>query len=221
MRVSRRFPLLIAAPLVLALAGCGSNPYWGREAGDAIDSGPLGEATRRNAGIQSGEMNYVIDLQKRFAEEVPTTVNFAFDSAQLDQTARTILRQQASWIRQFPEVRFKVFGHTDAVGTNAYNKRLGMRRARAVVNYLVSQGVPRAHLKAVVSYGETQPVVVTQGREPRNRRTVTEVSGFVRSNPLVMDGKYAEIVYREYLTSAVPPSTLDQTLDTGGGGDGG
>lgn len=221
MRVSKRFPLLIAVPLVLTLAACENNPYWGREAGASQDGGAMGEATSRNAGIQSGEISYVIDLQKRFAEQVPTTVNFAFNSALLDQAARNILREQANWIRQFPEVRFKVFGHTDAVGSNAYNKRLGLRRARAVVNYLVSQGVPRAHLKAVVSYGETQPVVVSQGREPRNRRTVTEVTGFVHSNPLVMDGKYAQIVYREYLTSAVPPSTLGQLLDTGGGGGGG
>jgi hypothetical protein len=60
----------------------------------------------------------------------------------------------------------------------------------------------------VVSFGETQPLIVSQGRERRNRRTVTEVSGFVKSNPQIMDGKYAQVVYREYVESAVPPSTL-------------
>ena len=59
-----------------------------------------------------------------------------------------------------------------------------------------------------MSLGETQPLIVTQGRERRNRRTVTEVSGFVQSNPTVLDGKYAQIIYRDYVQSAQPPSQL-------------
>ena len=62
----------------------------------------------------------------------------------------------------------------------------------------------RSRLEAVVSFGETQPIIVTEGQERRNRRTVTEVSGFVKSNPTVMNGKYAEVVFREYIASAVP-----------------
>ena len=54
-------------------------------------------------------------------------------------------------------------------------------------------------------------VIVTEGRERANRRTVTEVSGFVETNPLVLNGKYAEIVFREYIASAGPKSTLDGT----------
>jgi hypothetical protein len=52
-----------------------------------------------------------------------------------------------------------------------------------------------------VSLGETQPIVATEAEERRNRRTVTEVSGFVRNNPLVLDGRYAQIVYRSYAGS--------------------
>lgn len=210
--------LLAALATIAALAACENNPYWGTEAGALLDGGRATGAAALNAGVQTGQINYVVSLQNRFASEVPTTVTFAFNSAVLDENARRILRQQASWIRQFPEVRFKVFGHTDAVGSAAYNKRLGLRRARAVVNYLISQGgISRSRLQAVVSYGETQPVVVTQGREPRNRRTVTEVTGFVQNHPMILNGKYAEVVYREYLVSAVPPSTLGQTLQSGGG----
>ena len=122
--------------------------------------------------------------------------------------AIAILKVQANWIRQFPEVSFKVFGHTDAVGSNGYNQRLGKRRANAVVNFLVSQGISRKRLAAVVSFGETRPLIVTQGRERLNRRTVTEVSGFVKTNPLVLNGKYAEIIFREYVDSATerPPN---------------
>jgi hypothetical protein len=122
--------------------------------------------------------------------------------------------QQADFIRQFPEVKFRVYGHTDAVGGTAYNKRLGLRRARAVVNFFSSQGINRDRLEAVVSFGESQPLIVTEGRERRNRRTVTEVSGFVDRHPTVMDGKYAEIIYRDYIRSAEPASTLQMAVGT-------
>ncbi len=138
---------------------------------------------------------------------MPTTINFAFNSADLDPEARAILQQQAAFIRTFPEVRFSVYGHTDLVGSNAYNHRLGLRRARAAVNYLVSLGIERSRLEALVSLGETQPIVATEAEERRNRRTVTEVSGFVQNHPLVLDGRYAQIVYRGYAG--------------GGGGEGG
>jgi hypothetical protein len=91
------------------------------------------------------------------------------------------------------------------VGSNAYNKSLGQRRANAVVAYLASQGVSRARLEAVASFGETRPLVYTEGPERANRRTVTEVSGLVARRPAPLDGKYAELIYREYVASAIPP----------------
>jgi peptidoglycan-associated lipoprotein len=132
----------------------------------------------------------------------------------LDGNAQAILRQQANWIRQFPEVRFRVYGHTDAVGSDASNRRLGQRRANEVVHFLTTQGISRSRLEAVVSYGETQPLIVTQGRERQNRRTVTEVNGFVSRHPTVLDGKYAQIIYRDYVASGVPTSQLTSTALT-------
>ncbi|MBY6139415.1 OmpA family protein [Leisingera daeponensis] len=189
--------------LLLTAAACE------REAGRELNrKATFGEATLNNAAVMSGERNYAIQLASRFAKEVPNTINFDFDSARLDQTARSVLDRQAHWIKQFPEVRFRVFGHTDAVGSNAYNRALGLRRARAAVNYLVSRGISRSRLEAVISHGETQPLIPTPERERRNRRTVTEVSGFLKRHPSVLDGKYAQIIYREYLESAVPETTL-------------
>ncbi|MVO16762.1 OmpA family protein [Parasedimentitalea huanghaiensis] len=184
------------------------------EAGHELDRGTFGNSTLNNAQVMSGEQNYAIQLAKRFAEEVPSTINFEFDSARLDANARAVLDQQAAWIKQFPEVRFRVFGHTDAVGPAHYNKSLGMRRARAAVSYLSTRGISRSRLEAVVSYGETQPLVATQGRERQNRRTLTEVSGFLKNHPSLLDGKYAQVIYREYIASAIPPSnmTTEQSL---------
>ncbi|MEO3415534.1 OmpA family protein [Roseovarius sp. CAU 1744] len=204
--------LLLATAGLLALGACSQQGQvyksYFSEAGSVIDGGSFGNANMQNHLVMTGQQTYVENLSNRFSNEVLSTVNFAFNSSQLDAAAQTTLREQAKWIRQFPEVRFKVYGHTDAVGSNAYNKRLGLRRANAVVNYLASQGVSRKRLEAVVSFGETQPLIVTQGRERRNRRTVTDVSGFVASHPIVMDGKYAEVVYREYVESAEPKTQL-------------
>ncbi|MDQ2093775.1 OmpA family protein [Rhodalgimonas zhirmunskyi] len=203
---------ILGVTALLAMAGCGATSPGGqsfyREAGSNLDGGYFGNATMNNTQIMSGERSFVYSLANRFAQEVPSTVNFAFNSSTLDAGARDSLREQARWIRQFPEVRFRVYGHTDLVGSNAYNKRLGLKRAQAVVSFLASQGISRSRLEAVASFGETQPLIVTQGRERRNRRTVTEVTGFVKNHPALLDGKYAQVIYREYVNSGVPATTL-------------
>lgn len=189
------------------------------EAGAQVDSGDFGEATLNNRLLQSGQQDYTVNLARRFASDVNSTVNFAFNSTVLDAEARNTLMTQADWIRQFPEVRFKVYGHTDLVGSQGYNRTLGLRRAQAVVSFLSSQGINRNRLEAVSSFGETQPLVVTEGRERRNRRTVTEVSGFVETHPLYLNGKYAEVIFREYVNSATPASvTTEAQISTGEGG---
>ncbi|MDF0599797.1 OmpA family protein [Psychromarinibacter sp. C21-152] len=214
-----RTTTLLAATSLLALSACGDRAPlsgWTEEAGAFIDSGGFGNATMNNTGVQNGDLSYVLNLNERFNDEVTTVVEFAFDSAVLDARAQAVLRRQAAWIRQFPEVRFRVYGHTDLVGSDAYNKRLGQRRANAVVAYLARQGIHRGRLEAVVSYGETQPIIYTEQPEMRNRRAVTEVSGFVQNHPLVLNGKYADVIFREYVESATEQSSSDE-----GGGEGG
>ena len=211
-------PKLLAASALLALASCGdTSRSWDRELGSEVDKGQFGNATMNNTLIQTGEISYTVALAERFAAEVPDTINFAFNSAELSDEARAILSKQAGFIRQFPEVRFRVFGHTDKVGSNSYNQRLGLRRAQAAVSYLSSLGISRSRLEAVVSYGETQPIVQTQNPEERNRRTVTEVSGFVGSHPLVLNGKYAQIIWRDYIVSGTREH-LGERADAGAGG---
>ena len=211
-------PKLLAASALLALTACGeTSTSWDRELGSEVDKGQFGNATMNNTLIQTGEMSYTVALAERFSAEVPDTINFAFNSAELSDEARAILQKQANFIRQFPEVRFRVFGHTDKVGSNGYNQRLGLRRAQAAVAYLTSLGISRSRLEAVVSYGETRPIIATNEAEVRNRRTVTEVSGFVKSHPLVLNGKYAAIIWRDYVDSAVRPHA-GIAAEIGGGG---
>lgn len=215
--------LMTTAIAAAALAGCTpTDPTYSgfySEAGAIVDSGDFGNSNMNNFLVQTGQQDYTINLARRFASDVNSTVNFAFNSTALDADARAILMRQANWIRQFPEVRFKVYGHTDLVGSQAYNRGLGLRRAQAVVSFLSSQGINRNRLEAVSSFGETQPLVVTEGRERRNRRTVTEVSGFVERDPTLLNGKYAQVIFREYVESAIPPrNTAETQINTGTGG---
>jgi len=205
--------VLLCSALALALAGCApanralnkSFSSLNLEAGKTVDEGNFGEPTQSNIQVQSAyrsQGGLIANLSRRFERDVPTMVNFDFNKSTLDARSRAILSKQARWIKQFPEIKFRVYGHTDLVGTKAANKRLGLRRARTVVRYLISHGVNGDRLQAMVSYGETQPLVVTQGRERKNRRTVTEVTGFARTyEGSGLDGKYANLLYRKYVKS--------------------
>jgi outer membrane protein OmpA-like peptidoglycan-associated protein len=212
--------LMTTAMAAALLAGCDTTtedfPQLGYEAGAVIDGGGFGNATMNNVMVQSAPEEYRVNLARRFASEIDSTVTFEFNSSVLDADAQRILSRQADWIRQFPEVRFRVYGHTDLVGSQAYNRGLGLRRAQAVVAYLTSQGIGRDRLEAVASFGETQPLIATSDRERRNRRTVTEVSGFVETNPLVLEGKYAQVIYREYIARAAAPTVLGGTTIAAG-----
>ena len=57
------------------------------------------------------------------------------------------------------------------------------------------------------------PVVASSGPQRANRRAVTDVMGFVQGHPMVLNGKYAEVVFREYVVSAEVPTTLDAAED--------
>ncbi len=202
----RKLLSALATTALAVLAACNN------EAGQNIDEGNFGTPTQVNELAMTGQATQA--LQHRFAAEVPTTITFAFNSAELTPEALAVLARQADWILQFPEVRFRVYGHTDLVGSTAYNQALGMRRAQAVVSYFASVGISRARLEAVVSYGETRPVVPTPDPEQRNRRTVTEVQGFVKGASALLNGKYAAVVFREYVEGATRPHPGNTTIAT-------
>ena len=216
--MNRAAPLLLTA--ALALAACGNIED--RVAGAEVDEGGFGNATLNNTLVQTGQRDATYALGTRFAAEVTPTITFPFNSAQITPEARAILARQADWIRQFPELRFSVYGHTDAVGSDAYNRALGKRRAQAVVAFFASQGISPDRLPALVSFGETRPVIPTPGPEQQNRRTVTEVSGFVKNHPGTLNGKYAEVIFRSYIGSATSlAGTPAQSGGSAGGSAGG
>ncbi len=165
---------------------------------------PFGEATASNTLAQAISLqgSLLAELQAKFRAAAPDLINFGFNEATLDAEARAALDQQAAWIKANPSIKLRIYGHTDLVGSNAYNRRLGQRRAQAAVNYLVASGVRRGQVEAVASFGETRPLINTQNQERLNRRTVTEVVGLDRNfRSADFDGKKAAEIYeQQYLT---------------------
>ncbi|MDX8533977.1 OmpA family protein [Mesorhizobium sp. VK25A] len=97
-------------------------------------------------------------------------INFALDSAQLDQTARTELDEFAKALKdnRLSTFSFVVEGHTDATGTDRYNQDLSQRRAQSVASFLEANGVQSARLEAI-GLGKSHPRVADP-YDPVNRR---------------------------------------------------
>ena len=104
-------------------------------------------------------------------------VKFAVDRSELSPEAKSALDAFSDKLRADNQnVYIEVQGHTDNVGGEDYNLKLGEKRAEAVRRYLSIKGVP-LHRLAVISYGESEPVADNSSREGRaqNRRVVLVV----------------------------------------------
>jgi len=113
-----------------------------------------------------------------FRVNVGDTVHFGYDQYNVEDSDKALLGRQAQWLARYPAVRVSVEGHCDERGTREYNLALGARRANAVKEYLVSQGVSAARVETV-SYGKERPIC-TESNEAcwtQNRRGVTVVTG--------------------------------------------
>lgn len=103
-------------------------------------------------------------------------VHFETNSARLSPESDAILDPVAASLQAHPELRVEVQGHTDGVGSAAYNLKLSQARADAVHDYLIMHGVAAEELTAK-GYGLTRPVATNSTAEgrARNRRVVLEV----------------------------------------------
>lgn len=116
------------------------------------------------------------DSLEYFNTVVGNTVQFDFDRYDLDADDQARLRAQAQWLNQYANRTLTVEGHCDERGTREYNLGLGERRANAVRQYLISQGVNANRVKTI-SYGKERPLCVSSDEAcwGRNRRGVSAV----------------------------------------------
>ncbi|MBS0521532.1 MAG: peptidoglycan-associated lipoprotein Pal [Proteobacteria bacterium] len=93
-----------------------------------------------------------------FKQNVGDRVFFDTDMSGVRADGRTTLDKQATWLKQYANYRITIEGHCDERGTREYNFALGERRANAVKQYLVAQGIPAARIQTI-SYGKERPLV--------------------------------------------------------------
>ena len=141
--------------------------------------------TRLNAGLLSIAFAFIIGvlLKGLKLQEVvggfPSSlfltlvgVTLLFAQAQTNGT----LDKVAQSLKDYPDSLVDVYGHTDSTGSDAFNQTLSENRARTVMNYLISQGVPAARLRSQ-GFGETMPVASndTPDGRAKNRRVEIKI----------------------------------------------
>lgn len=172
--------LLAIALLTVSVAACSSTKD--EASGDAVTVGERmdGQGPLDGTGVYGSngsiDGSVVPGSQQDLATNVGDRVFFAYDSYDIAPEARDTLNRQAEWLNRYPSLNITIEGHSDERGTREYNLALGDRRATAVKNYLVSQGVPASRLNTI-SYGKEQPAVMGSDAASwaQNRRGVTRV----------------------------------------------
>lgn len=152
-----------------ALAGAGVGALTGGAVG-AYQDRQEAELRRRTAGtgIDVSRDGDVIKLS------LPDAVTFDFNSASLKPQFRPALDGVAATLADYPQTVVEISGHTDAVGSDAYNQRLSEERAGSVANYLVGKGLVRERFE-IVGMGERYPVASNDSDDGRARNRRVEV----------------------------------------------
>ena len=98
-------------------------------------------------------------------------VMFDYNESEIRSDMVSVLMTNATWLKANPNVRFTVEGHCDERGSAEYNLGLGDRRANAVKEFLLAQGVQASRM-STVSYGEERPTCRDENEDcfARNRR---------------------------------------------------
>lgn len=146
----------------LFIAGCAST-------GGGSSSSSSVSPVAAPVAAPSADAQYLV-------ENVGDRVFFSTDQSNLDGSARATLRNQAAWLKQNADLRLTIEGHADERGTREYNLALGARRANAVRDFLISEGVSGNRLQTI-SYGKERPVSLCSEEScwSKNRRSVATI----------------------------------------------
>lgn len=153
----------------------------------ALARARLGDAQRDTAALHDAKGDIVLAAREREIEILKDArrtdrgivvtledVLFEFDEADLKPGAERRLLEVVEFLRNNPERRVSIEGHTDAVGSSSYNRDLSQRRASSVRRFLTAQGVTgdRIHTRG---YGESYPVAPNDNASGRQQNRRVEV----------------------------------------------
>lgn len=172
------------------VAGAAAGAVIGNQSGNKEKGAAIGAVAGAGVGAAIGHM---MDKQQRELEQIEgvdvsrpaddelnvvmtNDILFDFDSSSLRSTSRSTLRELANVLVRYPDTDLVVEGHTDSVGSDSYNQALSVRRARAVRDFLMDNGVVGSRISSL-GYGESQPVASNESADGRqlNRRVEIEI----------------------------------------------
>ena len=162
--MKKTYQIALAAALVALVAGCSSPKYKNTMGGAAgangnnsgVETQGISGADQFNGQSSDGGMSTLSSDDQAQVAALSKKVYFAFDSNNLDSAGQSVAQANASFLLKHPSVSVLLAGHTDPRGSQEYNFHLGERRANAVKDYLMQQGVAASQI-CTVSYGELRP----------------------------------------------------------------
>lgn len=173
----KRVIMLAVVASALALAGCKSFPTQTPGAGSQAAPASASTAGAMASGTSSGQALGTNGTQAPSAGPGSTpesrTVYFEFNKSVVQSQYFQLLKTQAGYLTAHPNAQVLLAGYTDDRGTWEYNIGLGSRRAAAVRQFLLLQGVSKNQIKSI-SYGEAYPADPEDNEAAwaKNRRVV-------------------------------------------------
>src|SRR5690606_22329071 len=129
---------------------------------DSIEAARRAEEERRRLEEErrraEEEARRAEEEARRAREILAEMVHFDFDKYDIRPSDQETLRRKAAVLRANPDVRVRIVGHADERGSDEYNLALGLRRANAVRDFLVSLGLDASRFETA-SMGEEQPLI--------------------------------------------------------------
>ena len=178
------FKYLLIATFIVSLSGCKFGPVKDR---DGVTDTEQQQALT-DAEKAAEDQRYAADMASSFAGKALDDPNsplskrvfyFGMDSSQISTEDREVIAAHAGYLAQNPGVSVVLEGHADERGTREYNIALGERRAKAVLQLLLIQGVSSNQVQ-VISFGEERPVALDHDEASwrLNRRVEILYSGY-------------------------------------------
>jgi outer membrane protein OmpA-like peptidoglycan-associated protein len=121
---------------------------------------------------------------------------FPFNSSDMLPAGRENLRQLAQSLQRYPGTEVLIVGHTDNVGSDAYNQQLSERRAMSAKSYLVSMGIPSDRIRTA-GRGEAEPIASNETEAGRQQNRRVEIAIFASQ-------EYRDQILREYGRGSAP-----------------
>lgn len=145
---------------VVLLAGCNTSPVKKGETPPAQTTAPSGAATSGapGTGVGAGQQLTPEQLARQELEKIGYIIYFDYDKSDIKAEYSAVVAAHAKYLASNPSLKVRLEGNTDERGSREYNIGLGERRAQAVRQALMLQGVSDSQI-TTLSYGEERPAV--------------------------------------------------------------